>query len=42
MRATEAWIWREWVDVEPGGEAVDLEDLLGEPIGYNSRAKPII
>ncbi|MEE9490624.1 MAG: hypothetical protein V3V91_09335 [Thermoplasmata archaeon] len=28
--ATDSWIWREWFDVEPGGEAVDLEDLTGE------------
>jgi len=28
--ATDSWIWREWFDVAPGGEAVDLEDLAGE------------
>ncbi len=30
MEATDAWIWREWLDVEPGGEAVNLEDPAGE------------
>jgi hypothetical protein len=24
--ATDSWIWREWFNIEPGGEAVDLED----------------
>ncbi|MCK4456713.1 MAG: hypothetical protein KAW39_03135 [Thermoplasmata archaeon] len=28
--ATDSWIWREWFNVEPGGEAVDLGDLAGE------------
>ncbi|MCJ2563094.1 MAG: DEAD/DEAH box helicase family protein [Candidatus Thermoplasmatota archaeon] len=28
--ATDSWIWREWFDVAPGGEAVDLGDLAGE------------
>ncbi|MFQ6107891.1 MAG: hypothetical protein ACE5QF_09980, partial [Thermoplasmata archaeon] len=23
VEATDAWIWREWFDVAPGGEAVD-------------------
>ncbi len=34
--ATDSWIWREWFDVEPGGEAVDLEDLARdmEKIGF--------
>ena len=26
----DAWIWREWFDVAPGGEAVDMEDLAVE------------
>ncbi len=32
----EAWIWREWLDVEPGGEAVDPGDLARdvEKIGF--------
>ncbi|MCK4367624.1 MAG: hypothetical protein KAW84_06725 [Thermoplasmata archaeon] len=30
VEATDSWIWREWFDVELGGEAVDLEDLVGE------------
>ncbi len=25
---TGSWIWREWLDVEPGGEAVDPGDLV--------------
>ena len=33
---TDSWIWREWFDVAPGGEAVDLEDLArdAEKIGF--------
>ena len=30
VEATDSWIWREWFDVAPGREAVDLEDLAGE------------
>ena len=33
MQTTEnldAWIWWEWSDIEPGGEAVDMRDLAGE------------
>ena len=28
--ATDSRIWREWFDVAPGSEAVDLGDLVGE------------
>lgn len=24
------WIWQEWFDVEPGGEAVDMGDMVPE------------
>ncbi len=27
---TDSWIWREWFDVAPGREVVDLGDLAGE------------
>ena len=30
VEATDSWIWREWLDIEPGGEAVDVGDLAGE------------
>lgn len=26
----DAWIWREWLEIEPGGEVVDLNDMAPE------------
>ncbi|MCJ2556916.1 MAG: hypothetical protein LN415_07415 [Candidatus Thermoplasmatota archaeon] len=28
LEGEDAWIWREWLDVEPGGEAVDSRDSV--------------
>ncbi|MCK4367627.1 MAG: hypothetical protein KAW84_06740 [Thermoplasmata archaeon] len=37
---SDSWIWREWFDVAPGGEAVDLRDLV-PGIDRTTRAQSI-